>query len=79
MVAFLSGEGMSTRAIAPIVGANNVTVKRDLDLAAVANATPAQPTTGMDGKEYPSRREINPRDFRGSGSRAPLRARRKAA
>lgn len=40
VVAWLSGEGMSTRAIAPIVGADHVTVSRDLK-AGVANETPA--------------------------------------
>lgn len=39
MVQMLSAEGMSTRAIAPIVGADHVTVSRDL--GRVANATPA--------------------------------------
>jgi hypothetical protein len=49
MVQMLSAEGMSTRAIAPIVGADHVTVSRDL--GRVANATP-EPVRGMDGKTY---------------------------
>lgn len=40
LVGFLAGEGMSTRAIAPIVGVDNATVHRDLKAAPVANATP---------------------------------------
>lgn len=68
LVGYLAGEGMSTRAIAPIVGANFATVSRDLK-APVANATPAappvdlaavdmttgeirEPVTGLDGKRY---------------------------
>jgi len=38
LVGYLSGEGLSTRAIAPIVGVDNATVHRDR--ARVANATP---------------------------------------
>lgn len=38
LVGYLSGEGMSTRAIAPIVAADHATVSRDR--ARVANATP---------------------------------------
>ena len=41
MVRALSAEGMSTRAIAPIVGANHNTVARDL--AGVSNETPTEP------------------------------------
>lgn len=51
LVGYLSGEGLSTRAIAPIVGVDNKTVHRDI--ARVANATPdpeaevdADPATG---------------------------------
>lgn len=40
IVAYLSGEGMSTRAIAPIVGASKDTVQRDR--AGVSNETPAE-------------------------------------
>lgn len=49
MVQMLSAEGMSTRAIAPIVGADHVTVSRDL--GRVANATP-ESVKGLDGKTY---------------------------
>jgi transposase-like protein len=65
MVRMLSDEGMSTRAIAPIVGANYATVSRDLQ-AGVASATPEPEAnsapdeapeppaavTGLDGKTY---------------------------
>lgn len=40
MARALAGEGMSTRAIAPIVGVSHMQVKRDAD-AAVTNVTPA--------------------------------------
>ncbi len=39
LVAWLSGQGMSTRAIAPIVGVSKDTVHRDI--AGVSNETPA--------------------------------------
>ena len=50
MVKMLANEGMSTRAIAPIVGANHNTVARDL--ATVSNETVAEPRVshGLDGK-----------------------------
>ena len=54
LVSELSDEGMSTRAIAPIVGASHMTVKNDLD-SGVKNFTPdASPRqiTGRDGKTY---------------------------
>lgn len=52
MVQLLSSEGMSTRAIAPIVGADHVTVSRDLGRVANATPEPAAPVQGMDGKTY---------------------------
>lgn len=53
MVRLLTSEGMSTRAIAPIVGASPKTVARDvLEVAPpVSDDTPA-PVTGVDGKTY---------------------------
>ena len=54
MVALLDQKGMTTRAIAPVVGANYATVSRDL-ASPVANATPAtapRTKTGLDGKTY---------------------------
>lgn len=48
----LTAAGMSTRAIAPVVGVNNATVHRDL-AAGVADATPEPSNVvGMDGKQY---------------------------
>jgi len=49
MVQLLASEGMSTRAIAPIVGAGRMTVQRDLESAPVPNGTPA-PVAGLDGR-----------------------------
>lgn len=63
IVGFLAGEGLSTRAIAPIVGVDNATVHRDLgrvadatpDTAVTGEVTPAvtREVTGLDGKTYP--------------------------
>lgn len=55
LVSELSDEGMSTRAIAPIVGAGMTTVKRDLAESPGPNGPPdAEPRqiTGRDGKTY---------------------------
>lgn len=51
MVRILTDEGMSTRAIAPIVGTSHVTVSNDLG-ATVKNFTAAEPRAshGLDGK-----------------------------
>jgi len=61
MVQMLSAEGMSTRAIAPIVGASKSQVANDLE-AGVQNWTPepANPVQGLDGKTYTveARREV---------------------
>ena len=59
LVAYLAGEGMSTRAIAPIVGAGHVTVHRDLEAsrtATVPNETVDRPSmvTSLDGRQRPS-------------------------
>lgn len=53
LVAALTAEGMSTRAIAPIVGVGKSTVDRDID-APVPSGTPVpRPAiTGRDGKSY---------------------------
>lgn len=52
LVGKLADEGMSTRAIAPIVGADHATVARDLErTATVANATVVRTTEGLDGRE----------------------------
>jgi len=50
MVQMLSAEGMSTRAIAPIVGAARNTVMSDLN--EVAQFEPPAQVQGMDGKTY---------------------------
>lgn len=48
VVALLAGEGMSSRAIAPIVGVSHMTVQR------ISRGTdvPPAPVTGLDGKTY---------------------------
>lgn len=67
MVRMLSDEGMSTRAIAPIVGASDRQVRRDVSGGTNVPPDPTPPhvntdtgeiidepvkTTGMDGKQY---------------------------
>lgn len=65
LVGYLSGEGLSTRAIAPIVGASVSTVKTDVQVAnsghlanedepsaGVVEADTPAPVTGLDGKTY---------------------------
>ena len=47
VVSWLAGQGMSTRAIAPVVGADHVTVSPDLS-ARDADASPASPATPDD-------------------------------
>ena len=61
LVTRLADEGMSTRAIAPIVGADHVTVSRDIAASTVANETVdeklapvVRTTTGLDGRERTS-------------------------
>lgn len=46
VVGELTAAGMSTRAIAPVVGVDNATVYRDQQRAAVAHATPEPPEGG---------------------------------
>jgi hypothetical protein len=62
----LSRYGMSTRAIAPIIGSSNATVSRDIneDGSPVTDVTPEEgnppaTVTGLDGKAY-SRPEVQP-------------------
>ena len=57
LVGYLSAEGLSTRAIAPIVGASHKTVARDLstvstDTVDAPGTLPPQPITGLNGKTY---------------------------
>lgn len=47
----LSASGMSTRAIAPVVGTSNKTVHQDL-AAGVTSGNTSVPVTGLDGKTY---------------------------
>lgn len=63
LVGMLSAEGMSTRAIAPIVGKDHSTISRYLNHSEVLqHATPAsepepapvRKVTGLDGKQYPA-------------------------
>ncbi|HEY5454192.1 MAG TPA: hypothetical protein VIJ96_01865 [Acidothermaceae bacterium] len=61
MVAILSAEGMSTRAIAPIVGVSNKTVHEDLSTVTSGNSRPDAPerpatVTSLDGRERPATR-----------------------
>ena len=56
MVAMLSSTGMSTRAIAPVVGTTRETVRRDIAAATDTNVSvdevPAETVTGLNGKTY---------------------------
>ena len=54
MVAILSSEGMSTRAIAPIVGVSQATVAREVR----APESNDSPVTGMDGKTYAPKPDV---------------------
>jgi hypothetical protein len=64
IVGYLSEQGLSTRAIAPIVGVDQATVIRDRAAIGDANASPdpeptaPQPITGLDGKTYPRPRPV---------------------
>ena len=72
VVQLLSNEGMSTRAIAPIVGADQKTISNDLrraeELSSPASAESApspdesdrEEVTGMDGKKYPKKKRKSP-------------------
>lgn len=58
ITAWLAGEGLSTRAIAPIVGVDQATVVRDVRGDANASPEPRRssteprPVVGLDGKQY---------------------------
>lgn len=53
MVALLDQEGMTTRAIAPVVGASDFTVRQDIAGARnLAGAAGPRTKTGLDGKTY---------------------------
>ena len=50
LVGILAAEGMSTRAIAPIVGVDRKTIERDISGA--TNVAPEREVHGLDGKSY---------------------------
>ena len=80
MVALLADEGMSSRAIAPVVGANYATVTRDIK--SVADATDAPRTVkSLDGVErtFQPRPEPPHRVNTATGEIAPSAAERQAA
>lgn len=56
LVGYLVGEGMSTRAIAPVVGTSDFTVREDIKAGArnLAPAPEPREVTGLDGKTYPT-------------------------
>jgi hypothetical protein len=58
LVGYLAGEGMSTRAIAPIVGVHHDTVASDLRQPTVGNPTVERPAvvTSLDGRQRPASR-----------------------
>jgi hypothetical protein len=64
LVTQLSGEGMSTRAIAPIAGVDRKTVERDIsggtNVPPVENPAPDAKVIGIDGKTY-TRKSSKPR------------------
>jgi hypothetical protein len=68
MVQMLSAEGMSTRAIAPIIGATEGTVRNDLRAGAKNYAPEIE---GMDGKTY-ARPELSPEPAAPAPKRRPL-------
>jgi transposase-like protein len=58
MVALLAAEGMSTRAIAPIVGASQSTIRDDVKELSSSTQFPERPATvtSLDGRERPATR-----------------------
>lgn len=58
LVALLAGEGMSNRAIGAVVGADDRTVRRDIDAveAASGESVASAETEGLDGKSYKKKR-----------------------
>jgi hypothetical protein len=53
VVGVLVGEGMSTRAIAPIVGVSNKTVHKDMKVLPEVTPRDGSNVVGIDGKRYP--------------------------
>ena len=60
LVAYLAGEGMSTRAIAPIVGVGDSTVQRDLATAPSGAVARPSTVTSLDGRQRPSVQPARP-------------------
>lgn len=56
LVAMLSGEGLSQRAIGAMVGSSQMTVQRDLAEQGDSDVSPAE-SVGVDGKKYQRKRE----------------------
>ena len=54
LVAYLAGEGMSTRAIAPIVGASKSQVASDVRLSSSGQSARPSTVTSLDGRQRPS-------------------------
>jgi hypothetical protein len=67
MVELLAKEGVSARAIAPIVGASDWTVRQEA--AGARNLAPV--VTGLDGKTYPRRRREPPPTYYAPAEPAP--------
>jgi transposase len=57
LVTALSGEGMSTRAIAPVVGVDQKTVSNDLRASGEESSSPVQ---GLDGRRYTTKKQKLP-------------------
>lgn len=64
LVEYLSGEGLSTRAIAPIVGVTHETVAQDIKTAPVRNLTPApvESSPEADSPEFDPTPTLPPRE-----------------
>lgn len=64
LVGYLAGEGMSTRAIAPIVGQSHMTVARDLagvtDVTPVPHSPQVEPTIPTDVETSPAAEAVRP-------------------
>ena len=62
LVEFLASEGMSTRAIAPIVGVSRETVRREV--SGDTDVSPRSDVAGLDGKTYPASPPAEPKSPR---------------
>ncbi|POY04852.1 hypothetical protein C3469_04360 [Mycobacterium kansasii] len=59
LVGYLSGEGMSQRAIADVVGVDQKTVSNDLRSGEENSSPVLPPVIGIDGKRYPPRPHVS--------------------